>query len=157
MGFDNEYEFIPLAPMTYNSIPQEMKDFIGNYGMFGMTQGSNFNGLQRGFNLGLKVPDEYYLEKNSNIKDDEDEEDEIDAYIERNRDTILRKITENCEEDDEKNIDYNLEEFSEVEKILKNIDNNNPGIFKFLELNGIPYNKAKKYIKRVVRLTLMYK
>ncbi len=156
MGFDNEYDFIPLAPMTYNSMPQEMKDFICTCGMFGTMPGSNLDAaIQRGVTLEVNSLEESSPVKNKSLYDEEDDE-KIDAYVEQNKDNLIKEDRGLSGTENERDYDNNLEEHSMVEKILRDIECNNPGIFKFLELNGIPYVKAKKFIKRVIRLTLMY-
>lgn len=51
---------------------------------------------------------------------------------------------------------YEEDNYSRVDLILSRIENNNPGIFRFLERNGVPYEKARRLVRRIVRLTLMY-
>jgi len=50
----------------------------------------------------------------------------------------------------------NNDELMRIEKVIKSIERNNLGVFKFLEVNGMPYDKAKKSIRRVVRLSIRY-
>lgn len=143
MGNENEFEFVPLAPITHNSLPEEMRDFISSCGMMGIMPRRSFQSPRHGI-LGqvidLKtVEDGTELEKaqedNVNIKDDSGD------YM-KFRDMEFKE--ENSVSDER------------VEKVLRDIENNNAGVFKFLQANGMPYDKAKKFIKRIVRLSLRY-
>lgn len=143
MGNENEFEFVPLAPITHNSLPEEMREFISSCGMMGIMPRRGFQGPGHGVMgqvIDLKsVEDgmeiEKALEGNFNSKDDTVE------YM-RFRDVELK---EDNSYDDER-----------VENVLKGIETNNAGIFKFLQVNGMPYDKAKKFIRRVIRLSLRY-
>ncbi|WP_346868573.1 hypothetical protein [Clostridium sp. UBA5119] len=160
MAFDNEYEFVPLAPMTHNSLPDEMKDFISVCGMMGIMPRNNFiHPMQKELaqvidlketNEDIDIPAETYL--------DEDFEDDVERYVQENENRLLKDF------DDEKNFNStqvpskedNDEELMRIEKVIKSIERNNLGIFKFLEVNGMPYEKAKKFIRRIVRLSIRY-
>jgi len=160
MAFDNEYEFVPLAPMTHNSLPDEMKDFISVCGMMGIMPRNNFiHPMQKELaqvidlketNEDIDIPAETYL--------DEDFEDDVERYVQDNENRLLKDF------DDEKNFNStkvtskedNNEELMRIEKVIKSIERNNLGIFKFLEVNGMPYEKAKKFIRRIVRLSIRY-
>jgi len=160
MAFDNEYEFVPLAPMTHNSLPDEMKDFISVCGMMGIMPRNNFiHPMQKELaqvidlketNEDIDIPAETYL--------DEDFEDDVERYVQENENRLLKDF------DDEKNFNStkipskedNNEELMRIEKVIKSIERNNLGIFKFLEVNGMPYEKAKKFIRRIVRLSIRY-
>jgi len=160
MDFDNEYEFVPLAPMTHNSLPDEMKDFISRCGMMGIMPRNNFiHSMQREVaevidlketNDNIDVPKDSYL--------DEDFEDDVERYVQENENRLLRGFEEESNFNT-KDISWNEEnndEFMRTEKIIKSIEGNNLGIFKFLEVNGMPYEKAKKFIRRVIRLSIRY-
>lgn len=160
MAFDNEYEFVPLAPMTHNSLPDEMKDFISTCGMMGIMPGNNFiHPMQREAaevidlketNDNIDTPREGYL--------DEDFEDDVERYVQENGNRLLRGFEEGSNFTT-KDISWNEEnddEFMRTEKIVKSIESNNMGIIKFLEVNGMPYEKAKKFIRRVIRLSIRY-
>jgi hypothetical protein len=160
MAFDNEYEFVPLAPMTHNSLPDEMKDFISVCGMMGIMPRNNFiHPMQRELAqvIDLKetkddidIPTEIYL--------DEDFEDDVERYIQENGNRLLKDFEE------EKNFNPrqvsskqdNDDELMRIEKVIKSIETNNRGVFKFLEVNGMPYEKAKKFIRRIIRLSIRY-
>ncbi len=160
MAFDNEYEFVPLAPMTHNSLPDEMKDFISVCGMMGIMPRNNFiHPMQKELaqvidlketNEDIDIPAETYL--------DEDFEDDVERYVQENENRLLKDF------DDEKSFNStqvpskedNNEELMRIEKVIKSIERNNLGIFKFLEVNGMPYEKAKKFIRRIVRLSIRY-
>ena len=160
MAFDNEYEFVPLAPMTHNSLPDEMKDFISVCGMMGIMPRNNFiHPMQKELaqvidlketNEDIDIPAEAYL--------DEDFEDDVERYVQENENRLLKDF------DDEKNFnptqvpskEDNNDELMRIEKVIKSIERNNLGVFKFLEVNGMPYDKAKKFIRRVVRLSIRY-
>lgn len=47
-------------------------------------------------------------------------------------------------------------DYLKIDKIVDKIENNNPGIFKFLESKGVPYSKIRSFIRRIIRLTIMY-
>lgn len=160
MAFDNEYEFVPLAPMTHNSLPDEMKDFISVCGMMGIMPRNNFiHPMQKELaqvidlketNEDIDIPEEAYL--------DEDFEDDVERYVQENENRLLKDF------DDEKNFnptqvpskEDNNDELMRIEKVIKSIEKNNLGVLKFLEVNGMPYDKAKKFIRRVVRLSIRY-
>ncbi len=99
MAFDNEYEFVPLAPMTHNSLPDEMKDFISVCGMMGIMPRNNFiHPMQKELaqvidlketNEDIDIPSETYL--------DEDFEDDVERYVQENENRLLKDF------DDEKN------------------------------------------------------
>lgn len=160
MAFDNEYEFVPLAPMTHNSLPDEMKDFISVCGMMGIMPRNNFiHPMQKELaqvidlketNEDIDIPAEAYL--------DEDFEDDVERYVEENENRLLKDF------DDERSFnptqvpskEDNNDELMRIEKVIKSIERNNLGVFKFLEVNGMPYEKAKKFIRRIVRLSIRY-
>ena len=87
------------------------------------------------------------LRNNYNYDDGEDYEDDIDKYVEEliNIDKEVNKdrVYKNRGSEDER-----------VESIITNLEKENKGIFKFLEVNGISYDRSKKFIKRVVRLAI---
>ncbi|WP_346912880.1 hypothetical protein [Clostridium sp.] len=160
MAFDNEYEFVPLAPMTHNSLPDEMKDFISVCGMMGVMPRSNFiHPMQKELaeiidlketHEDIDIPTEAYF--------DEDFEDDVERYVEENGNRLLKDF------DDENDFklrqasskEDNNDELMRIEKVIKSIERNNLGIFKFLEVNGMPYEKAKKFIRRIIRLSIRY-
>jgi len=160
MAFDNEYEFVPLAPMTHNSLPDEMKDFISVCGMMGIMPRNNFiHPMQRELaevidlketNDNIDIPADVYSE--------EDFEDDVERYVHENENRLLREFEEesNFNTKDISLKEENSDEFMRVEKVIKSIESNNLGIFKFLEVNGMPYEKAKKFIRRVIRLSIRY-
>jgi hypothetical protein len=160
MAFDNEYEFVPLAPMTHNSLPDEMKDFISVCGMMGIMPRNNFiHPMQKELtevidlketNDDIDIPKDVYL--------DEDFEDDVERYVQENEDRLLRDLEEK-NNFTPKYISSKEEingEVMRVEKVMKSIESNNLGIFKFLEVNGMPYEKAKKFIRRIIRLSIKY-
>jgi hypothetical protein len=160
MAFDNEYEFVPLAPMTHNSLPDEMKDFISVCGMMGIMPRNNFiHPMQKELaevidlketNDDIDIPKDVYL--------DEDFEDDVERYVQENEDRLLRDLEEK-NNFTPKHISSEEEingEIMRVEKVMKSIESNNLGIFKFLEVNGMPYEKAKKFIRRIIRLSIKY-
>lgn len=160
MAFDNEYEFVPLAPMTHNSLPDEMKDFISVCGMMGIMPRNNFiHPMQKELaevidlketNDDIDIPKDVYL--------DEDFEDDVERYVQENEDSLLRDLEEK-NNFTPKHISSKKEidgEVMRVEKVMKSIESNNLGIFKFLEVNGMPYEKAKKFIRRIIRLSIKY-
>ncbi|MEG1255164.1 hypothetical protein [Clostridium sp.] len=150
MAFDNEYEFVPLTPITHNSLPNEMKDFIASCGMMGMMPTNNFiNPMQR------ELAEVIDLKSTNEELDVEDwDEDEVDRYVEDSEKELFTEVSG-------ENTIYSRyledeEEYIKTDKVLRKIENNNIGIFKFLEVNGMPYEKAKKFIRRVVRLSMRY-
>lgn len=144
-----EYEFVPLAPMDHTSIPEEMKEFMSMCCMMGMMPMSNLmNPIQR--ILGVN---EVGDEKKSIVNDNETIT--IGGQSDQ-RSTSNRKFSD--EERFNSNIedDYEVYSYGKIDKIVDLIEKNNPALFKFLEKNHIPYDRVRKLIKRVVRLTLMY-
>ncbi|WP_346934914.1 hypothetical protein [Clostridium sp.] len=160
MAFDNEYEFVPLAPMTHNSLPDEMKDFISVCGMMGVMPRNNFiHPMQKELaeiidlketHEDIDIPTEAYF--------DEDFEDDVERYVEENGNRLLKdfgdendfKLRQASSKED------NNDELMRIEKVIKSIERNNLGVFKFLEVNGMPYEKAKKFIRRIIRLSIRY-
>ncbi|GAA0768382.1 hypothetical protein GCM10008908_08650 [Clostridium subterminale] len=160
MAFDNEYEFVPLAPMTHNSLPDEMKDFISVCGMMGVMPRNNFiHPMQKELaeiidlketHEDIDIPTEAYF--------DEDFEDDVERYVEENGNRLLKDFGD---ENDFKlrqasSKEENNDELMRIEKVIKSIERNNLGVFKFLEVNGMPYEKAKKFIRRIIRLSIRY-
>lgn len=143
MGNENEFEFVPLAPITHNSLPEEMRDFISSCGMMGIMPRRGFQSPSHGIIgqvIDLKtVQDGMEIERA--LESDEKPKDDTVEYM-RFRDVELK--------------DDNSVADEQVDKVLKDIEANNAGILKFLQANGMPYDKAKKFIKRVVRLSLRY-
>lgn len=141
----SEYEMVPLSPVTYNAIPEAMKEFIVQCGMM--------EALPRDYvikNLesdSVEVLNTDPLRNNYNYDDGEDYEDDIDKYVEEliNIDKEINKdrVYKNRGSEDER-----------VEDIITNLEKENKGIFKFLEVNGVDYDRARKFIKRIVRLTI---
>lgn len=145
MTVESEYEMIPLSPVTYNAIPEAMKEFIVQCGMM--------EALPRDYVVknaesdSVEVLSVDSLRNNYNYDDGEDYEDDIDKYVEEliNIDKEVNKdrVYKNRGSEDER-----------VENIITNLEKENKGIFKFLEVNGISYDRSKKFIKRVVRLAI---
>lgn len=145
MTVESEYEMIPLSPVTYNAIPEAMKEFIVQCGMM--------EALPRDYVVkntesdSVEVLNVDSLRNNYNYDDGEDYEDDIDKYVEEliNIDKEVNKdrVYKNRGSEDER-----------VESIITNLEKENKGIFKFLEVNGISYDRSKKFIKRVVRLAI---
>lgn len=143
MGTDNEFEFVPLAPITHNSLPEEMKGFISSCGMMGIMP-------RRGFpNLGHGIVGQV-IDLNT-VEDGMELERVLENGVNTNDNTIEYVKFRDVELKGDDLVSDEL-----VEKVLKDMEANNAGIFKFLQVNGMPYDKAKKFIKRVVRLSLRY-
>lgn len=45
----------------------------------------------------------------------------------------------------------------DIEKILNKIRKNNPEVFRTLRFYGIPYETAQNIVRKIIRLTLLYK
>ncbi len=87
--------------------------------------------------------------KNGNL--DLEETQEYNSEMNRKKKKKKKKYY-----DDNKDY-YNKDYYDrDVRKILRKIETYNPGIFRYLAMYGVPYNAAKKIIRRVIRLTLMY-
>ena len=143
MNNDNSYEFVPLNPVTHDFIPDEMKDFISSCGMMGIMPRRGLINPIHGI-IG-QVIDLRTVENGSEIEDALN--DNVDIYNNETRYVSFREVNiKNEDKDSDEN----------VEKVLNCIEENNEGIMKFLQANGMPYEKAKKFIKRVVRLSLRY-
>ena len=154
MAFDGEYEFVPLEPVTHNAIPDAMKDFISQCGMMGVLPRNNFIEQVERENaqvIDLKLQREV-------MSEEEDLEDDVEAYI----DQYIKSEMESKKHDKNKRNENKVEKSNEtnegdkVESVFRKIENNNTGVLKFLEVNGMPHEKAKKFIKRIVRLALRY-
>ena len=143
MGNENEFEFVPLAPITHNSLPEEMRDFISSCGMMGIMPRRGFQSPSHGIMgqvIDLKtIEDGMEIERAS-----ESNQKSNDDTVE---DTRFREI--------ELKADNSVTD-ELVDKVLEDIEVNNAGVIKFLQANGMPYDKSKKFIKRVVRLSLRY-
>ncbi len=147
----NEYEFIPLTPITHDSLPEEMRDFISSCGMKGIIPRRSFANPSHGIlgqvidlktvEDGLEI--ERALESGLKVENDANE------YV-RFRDV---EIKDNSDVEIKDNSDVSNEA---VEEVLKSIETNNLGVLKFLQANGMPYDKARKFVKRIVRLSLRY-
>ncbi len=149
MGFDNEYEFVPLKPITHNSLPEEMKDFISTCGMMGIMPGNNYVSLMQ-----RELAKVINLEYTNEEMDLDEYENNVERYVEENPSSLSKNANDNID------INYlkekNNDECMRVDRIMKSIECNNTGILKFLEVNGMSNDKAKKFIKRVVRLSIRY-
>lgn len=44
----------------------------------------------------------------------------------------------------------------EINRILMKIERYNPGIFRYLRMYGMSYKAARRFIKKIIKLTLMY-
>lgn len=145
MTVESEYEMIPLSPVTYNAIPEAMKEFIVQCGM--MEALPRHYVVKNAESDSVEVLNVDSLRNNYNYDDGEDYEDDIDKYVEEliNIDKEVNKdrVYKNRGSEDER-----------VENIITNLEKENKGIFKFLEVNGISYDRSKKFIKRVVRLAI---
>lgn len=143
MGNENEFEFVPLAPITHNSLPEEMKDFVSSYGMLSIMPRRGFQSFRpsiMGQVIDLKVVEDG-IECKETIKRTLQTKDKVDDCIGLEE----LELKEDSSSESEK-----------VERVLMEIENNNSGVLKFLQVNGMPYDKAKKFIKRIVRLSLRY-
>lgn len=145
MTVESEYEMIPLSPVTYNAIPEAMKEFIVQCGMMEALPRDYI--VKNAESDSVEVLNVDSLRNNYNYDDGEDYEDDIDKYVEEliNIDKEVNKdrVYKNRGSEDER-----------VENIITNLEKENKGIFKFLEVNGISYDRSKKFIKRVVRLAI---
>ena len=63
-------------------------------------------------------------------------------------------------EDDYEDIDEDMtrkkNHCKDANKILMKIEKYNPGIFRYLRMYGVPYPVAKKIIRKIIKVTLMY-
>ncbi|MEG2412337.1 MAG: hypothetical protein RR891_03360 [Clostridium sp.] len=155
MAFDNEYEFVPLAPMTHESLPNEMKEFISMCGMMGIMPRNNFaNPIGR--ELGTFVDEKSRNEESSKeIYVDEQYEDDVQKYIDESEKIITRESRESGDVTNS-SMRQKEDDYIKIDRVLRSIESNNLGIFKFLEINGMPYDKARKFIRRIVRLSVKY-
>ncbi|SHH94254.1 hypothetical protein [Clostridium grantii] len=44
----------------------------------------------------------------------------------------------------------------QVNMVLRSIRRYNPGVFRYLNMYGVPYEASNKIVRRIIRLTLMY-
>jgi len=118
-----------LYPMV-GMIPHEMHNMMMPYGMMGMMYPNMYGMMPHMYEENLHGMNMMGMED----KDCHDEKDEFDNF-------------------DKKTRDYDTDD---INKILMKIERYNPGIFAFLRRCGMSYPMAKRYIRRIVRLTLMY-
>lgn len=143
MGNENEFEFVPIAPITHNSLPEEMKEFVSSCGMFSIMPRRNFQSPRHGIMgqvIDLKAV-EGGVEPKEVQKNDLQTKDKVINYMKIEE--LELKEKNSCENE-------------KVDMVVREIEVNNVGVLKFLQVNGMPYDKAKKFIRRVVRLSLRY-
>ncbi len=151
-----EYEFVPMAPMDNASIPEEMKEFMSMCCMMGMMPMNNLiNPMERSFSLGGITP---FMGKATSVIEDQSMWKEDNIYTHVN--AMIEERDSNCEERRSlpkyKGLEYYNSNYSRLDRIVEKIEKNNPGIYRFLEMNGIKYERARKLVRRIARLSLMY-
>ena len=136
-----EYEMIPLEPMMYGYGQMNMMPSMGinqSMGMnpwMGMSQFNEDMSMDSFDSMAMMYGDE------SNNDYDYDYEG-------------LRQLDKEPFRDG-----YNKSnpQYNDVDFIVKRIERYNPAIFRRLTRCGIPYEEAKEIVRRIVRLTLMYR
>jgi len=142
-----EYEFVPLAPMDHTSIPEEMKEFMSMCCMMGMMPMSNLmNPMQRILGVNGIINEKDAITINEENKSKSIRIQEMDDSNHK----IKQRFNPNIEGD------YKNYNYGKIDNIVDLIEENNHELFKFLDRNHIPYDRARKFIKRIIRLTLMY-
>lgn len=135
MAFEGEYEFVPLNTVTYTDIPEAMKEFISQCGMMETLPRDSYS---------MDTDFESADEDLTGIKEYIDDYEDYDEFT-GNRDERTLPYGEG-----EESMDY------QINHVLRSMEKNNQGIFKFLEINGIAGDKARKFIKRVIRLSFKF-
>lgn len=137
-----EYEFVPIEPMNSRNMSKEMEEFIAMYCMMGIMP------MQRGNPMGFITPMPWIMDEEDNEFKVFDEEEDLRGSA--NEDLEL------LDNDIKTAQGYPGYNYLKVDRIVNRIERNNPGIFRFLESKGIPYMRARNFVRRIVRLTLMY-
>ena len=148
---DEDYDMVPIN--TYIRA-------MNNYRMFQEVQGGYPNNYfmpqfrQNDMECNSIKPMTYYR-----INHDLDHSNSSTNYDFRNVDLKNNFGMKMMDEDIysvDKSRDMDYEDFVDVNKILMKIERYNPGIFQFLRRYGMSYEEAKKIIKKIITVTLMY-
>jgi hypothetical protein len=149
-----EYEFVPLAPMNSEEIPQEMKDFMSMCCMMGMMPMNNIMSPIENINLFEEINNhESHIKKasfNSERISEFNDEFGSKGNMREEEEFFLRLGKVDSQRDHE---EYN---HARIDKIVNKIEKNNPEILEFFKRNEIDYQRGKKLLRRIARLTLLY-
>lgn len=129
LSFSQEYKFIPIDIEKQLETDEDTDLMLFNY-VKGLVDRNNGDELFR---------------NHSNVTYDE-EESFINFDKKYSKNIGMPRDVSAIEEYD----------YLKIDKIVDKIENNNPGIFKFLESKGVPYSKIRSFIRRIIRLTIMY-
>jgi hypothetical protein len=132
--FDNMYEMMPMPMMPFFMANMNMADMAGKmdpsmmnaYNVQNMTMGQMMPQQMAGYSM-------------QNILDEDIAEDEV---VEP-----MRK---------KKTYDNKYDTQRQVNRVLRSIRRYNPGVFRYLNMYGVPDEAANRIIRRIIRLTLMY-
>lgn len=132
-GIDKEYDMIPIN--TYISQMNNYKRF-SNYSPQSKEnyQMNQFNHSE--YNNEIKPMTYYKLDHSLGYNDTESREEKIKF--------------------DGKSRRLDCDDFIDVNNILMKIERYNPGVFQFLRRYDMSYEDAKKIIKKIITVTLMY-
>ncbi|MBU3090660.1 hypothetical protein K2F40_10640 [Clostridium sp. CM028] len=156
-----EYEMVPLEPMMYGYGQMNMMPNMGMNPNVGMNP-----------NMGMQMGDMQDVNPNMGINS-------IMGMNQFNEDMFMNgsnpmgmtygdvsmKGFEQGDEDlrqldnyqDRSPFDRPNPQYNDVESIVRRIERYNPAIFRRLNRCGIPYLEAKEIVRRIVRVTLMYR
>lgn len=145
-----EYEFVPLAPMNSEEIPQEMKDFMSMCCMMGMMPMNNLMSPIENINLfeGINNHESHIKKVNFNSERISEFNDEFGSKDNMREEARLGKLDSQRDHEE-----YN---YARIDKIVNKIEKNNPEILEFFKRNGIDYQRGRKLLRRIARLTLLY-
>ncbi|MGL4731033.1 MAG: hypothetical protein ACRCW0_05570 [Clostridium sp.] len=121
------YELVPLRDINNIKLSEEMEEFMALYSMRGLIS------MQRNDFMGFLTP--------------------MPAIVE-NDDFITYDFIEESEEHKKNECNDN---YKALEKIANRIERNNPEIFDFLESTGTTYLGGRNLIKKIIRLSMMYR
>lgn len=145
-----EYEFVPLAPMNSEEIPQEMKDFMAMCCMMGMMPMNNLMSPIENINLfeGINNHESHIKKASFNSERISEFNDEFGSKDNMREEARLGKLDSQRDHEE-----YN---YARIDKIVNKIEKNNPEILEFFKRNGIDYQRGRKLLRRIARLTLLY-
>ncbi|KGM93598.1 hypothetical protein IRP63_09280 [Clostridium botulinum] len=162
MSFDREDTFEKSIYENYDMVP------INTY-IKQMNNHSMFQQLPRQYENNYQIPQQNYdMSVNNEIKpmtyykidhsliDDSVEDNYGFRNLNLPNNYGMRMMEEDDEYSDDKSRELDYDDFVDVNNMLMKIERYNPGIFQFLRRYNMSYEDAKKIIKKIITVTLMY-
>ncbi|AYF53301.1 hypothetical protein FDJ70_02020 [Clostridium botulinum] len=162
MSFDREDTFEKSIDESYDMVPINtyMKQ-MDNHSMFSqlpIQYKNNYQIPHQDYNMSVNneiKPMTYYKIDHSLI-DDSVEDNCGFRNLNSPNNYGMRLMEEDDEYSDDKPRELDYDDFVDVNNMLMKIERYNPGIFQFLRRYGMSYEDAKKIIKKIITVTLMY-